>query len=40
MQNLSKVKLDKSNSEFEKLLAKDLEDRKFTEGSITEGVVS
>lgn len=40
MQNLSKVELDKSNSEFEKLLAEDLKDRKFTEGSITEGVVS
>ena len=30
MQNLSKVELDKSNSEFEKLLAEDLKDRKFT----------
>lgn len=40
MENLSKRNLDKSNSEFEKLLAKDLAERKFTEGSIAEGTVS
>ena len=30
----------KSNKEFEKLLAQDLDQRKFVEGEITEGVIS
>ena len=38
--NLNKNKTNKEISEFEKLLSKDLSERKFTEGQVAQGVIS
>ena len=40
MEEIVSKNLEKSSSEFEKLLAQDLDDRKFSEGEIAEGVIT